>query len=122
MTDFARIPLAAAAMIAAMTLAGCSRASLTLDPAVLPGCAAGHGAVVMVRWDARATGTKSVRVALTRPGGAERRWTGGEALGSRRTGRWAVDGLTFVLRDDRGKELLRKTLETSRCPRKQKDE
>jgi hypothetical protein len=117
-----RYPLAVAAAVAVLALGGCSRASLTLDPAVLPGCAAGHGAVVAVRWDARHVETKFVQVALTRPGGGERGWTRGKSVGGRNTGRWAVDGLTFILRDDHGRELARKTLETSRCPRKQKDE
>ncbi|MFL6591186.1 MAG: hypothetical protein ACJ8GK_00555 [Luteimonas sp.] len=122
MIAFVRHPLAVAAAAASLALGGCSRASLTLEPAVLPGCAAGHGAVVMVRWDARAIQTKFVQVALTRPGGGERGWTRGKPVGSRSTGRWAVDGLTFILRDDDGRELARETLETSRCPRKQKDE
>jgi hypothetical protein len=118
----ARRPLAVAPALVALALAGCSRASLTLDPAVLPGCALGHGAVIAVRWDAHAIKTKFVQVALTRPGGGERGWTRGKPVGSRNTGRWAVDGMTFILRDDRGRELTRKTLETSRCPRPQKDE
>lgn len=122
MTVLARTPLVVVALLTGMALAGCSRASLTLDPAVLPGCAAGHGAVVLVRWDARNVQTKTVQVALTRPGGHERAWTHGKPSGSRQTGRWSVDGLTFILRDDRGRELVRRTLETSRCPRKQKYE
>jgi len=122
MIAFVRFPHAVAAIVTVLALGGCSRASLTLDPAVLPGCAAGHGEVVMVRWDARAIKTKFVQVALTRPGGGERGWTRGGPLGGRKTGRWASDGLTFILRDARGRELARKTIETARCPLPQKDE
>ena len=103
-------------------LGGCSRAKLELNPAVLAGCAAGHGEVVRVSWDASNSGTKGVEVYIRRPGGTKRPWTRGKAVGSRETGRWASDGLTFILRDDHGRELARRTIETRRCPRRQKYE
>jgi hypothetical protein len=114
--------LAVMALLAASSLAGCSRSSMTLDPAVLPGCAAGHGEVVKVSWDAAGVGARGVQIYINRPGATPRPWTQGKAKGSRKTGRWSTDGLTFALRDRDGNVLARRTLETSRCPRKQKDE
>lgn len=113
--------LATAACIA-FALAGCSRAKLTLDPDIVSGCALGHGSIIEVSWDASKAKTDFVRVYLTRPGDGERRWLQGKPVGSRKTGPWATDGITFILRDDKEQELARRTLITSPCPRKQKDE
>jgi hypothetical protein len=107
---------------AGIALASCSRAKLDLDPAIVPGCAAGHGEPILVRWDAGRHPTRIVKVFINRPGANEHLWTRGKPAGQRKTGRWGSDGLTFVLRDDKGVELARRTLESSRCPFKQKDE
>ena len=111
----ARLPVAAA--FAALALAACSRADLTISPDVVSGCTDVRGSVVSVAWDARSTGAKSVRIVLTRPGGGERPWMQGPPAGQRKTGPWAVDGLTFVLRDMQGRELARRTVESAACPR-----
>ena len=66
----ARLPVAAA--FAALALAACSRADLTVSPDVVSGCTDVRGSVVSVAWDARSTDAKSVRIVLTRPGGGER--------------------------------------------------
>jgi hypothetical protein len=113
--------LAATACIA-FALAGCSRAKLSLDPEIVSGCALGHGSIITVKWDAGKVDTGYVRVYLTRPGNGERRWLQGPLVGSRKTGPWATDGITFILRDARERELARRTLVTSPCPRRQKDE
>jgi hypothetical protein len=106
-----------------LAVCGCSRSRIELNPAVMPGCALGHGQVVTVSWDASRTGAKQVSVLVRRPGGGhERPWVRGAVKGQRRTGRWVTDGLTFVMRDQRGKILALKTVETARCPLKQKDE
>ncbi len=105
----------------ALALAGCSRASLSLDPDIVPGGALGHGSIITVKWDAGKIDTKYVRLYLIRPGDGERRWMQAPPTGSRKTGAWATDGITFVLRDSRERELARRTLVTSPCPRKQKD-
>ena len=106
----------------AFALAGCSRASLSLDPDIVSGCALGRGSVIAVNWDASTVDTEYVRIYLTRPGDGERRWLQGPPVGSRKTGPWATDGITFILRDARERELARRTLVTSPCPRRQKDE
>jgi hypothetical protein len=113
--------LAATACLA-LALAGCSRAKLSLDPEVVTGCALGHGSVISVNWDASKVDTSYVRVYITRPGNSERRWLQAGPVGSRKTGRWATDGITFVLRDARERELARRTLVTSPCPLPQKEE
>lgn len=115
-TEFATIACIALALV------GCSRARLSLDPDIVSGCALGHGSIIAVKWDAGKLDTKYVRLYITRPGEGERRWTQGPPVGSRKTGPWATDGITFILRDSRERELARRTLVTSRCPRKQKDE
>jgi hypothetical protein len=108
----------AAALLIAFALAGCSRSELRIVPARVSGCPEMHGAIVSVAWDARRTGVKNVRIALTRPGGGERQWLQGPPAGRRKTGPWAVDGLTFILRDVKGRELARRTIESSPCPRR----
>ena len=113
--------LAATACIA-FALAGCSRAKLSLDPEIVSGCALGHGSIINVQWDASKVDTDYVRIYLTRPGEGERRWLQGKPVGSRKTGPWATDGITFILRDSRERDLARRTLVTSPCPRRQKDE
>jgi len=100
----------------ALASSACSRASLDLDPAVIPSCKPGHSEVVDVRWDARATGTERVAIDVLRPGSGAKQWMTGPASGHRRTGKWGNDGLTFVLRDDDGRELARRTIETLPCP------
>lgn len=114
MSEFIRV---VAAAIAALGLAACSRADLTVSPKVVSGCSDVRGSVVSVEWDARSVGAKNVRIVLTRPGGGEHPWMQGPPAGQRKTGPWAVDGLTFVLRDMRGRELARRTVESSACPR-----
>ena len=110
-------PLRATLALLAMTaLAACSRASLELDPALVPACKPGHSEVVEVRWDASASGTKSVSIDVLRPGAAAKPWASGAPVGHRATGRWANDGLTFVLRADDGRELARRTIESPPCP------
>jgi hypothetical protein len=105
-----------------LALCGCSRARLDLDPAVMEGCALGHGQAVTVSWDA-STAAKRVSVSLRRPGNLhERPWIRSKPKGERKTGRWVTDGLTFILRDQDGKKLAMETVETARCPLKQKDE
>jgi hypothetical protein len=95
----------------------CSRASLELDPAIVPSCKAGYAEVVDVRWDAAASGTTRVTIDVLRPGTAAKQWTNGGPSGHKRTGKWGNDGLTFVLRADDGRELARRTIETRPCPK-----
>lgn len=95
---------------------GCSRTSIELQPAVIAPCKPGEASVIEVRWDARAAGADSVSIDVLRPGAAAKPWTSGGATGSRKTGRWGVDGLTFVLRDPSGRELGRRTVESVPCP------
>lgn len=106
----------AAAAVLACLLAGCSDASLELQPAVLSGCTPVKAEVIHVRWDARDAATERVRIEVTRPGGGSRPWTSGPAQGAKDTGAWGSDGLTFVLLAEDGRELARRTLETSPCP------
>jgi hypothetical protein len=110
-----------AILCTALLAQGCSRGRLTLEPAVLSGCAAGHGEVVTVHWDVRARGVQNVQLYVQRPGGSERAWVRGRNPGSRKTGRWAADGMTFILRSGRH-EFDRRTIETRPCPRPQKSE
>jgi hypothetical protein len=121
-TPAARSLLALLLAVAGLALGGCSRAKLDLDPAIVTGCAAGHGEAILVRWDAGRHAPKGVRIFINRPGANEHLWTRGKPAGQRRTGRWGTDGLTFVLRNAQGAELARRTVESSRCPFKQKDE
>jgi hypothetical protein len=106
----------------AFALGGCRRADLSLDPAIVSGCALGRGSIITVHWDATRAHTDFVRIYLTRPGEGERRWLQGKPVGSRKTGPWATDGITFILRESRERDLARRTRVTSPCPRKQKDE
>lgn len=109
------------AWIALLALAACSRASLELDPALVPACKPGHSEVIEVRWDARDSGAKRIAIDVLRPGTAAKPWISGAPSGSRRTGRWGNDGLTFVLRDQEGRELARRTIESGACPEAQDD-
>jgi len=112
-----------AALLCACAISGCSRATIDFDPGVLPGCAAGHGEEVLVSWDVpNASTKKGIQIYIKRPGAGERPWIQGKPHGSRKTGRWTGDGMTFILRDDHGRELARRTIEKLPCPREQKDE
>ena len=104
------------ALLLASATTACSRASLELDPALVPACKPGHAEVVEVRWDASGSGATSVTIDVLRPGGAARQWTGGPPVGRKATGRWGNDGLTFILRADDGRELARRTIESPPCP------
>ena len=97
-------------------LGACSRAILELDPAVVPSCKPGYSEIVDVRWDASRSGVEGVSIEVLRPGTASKPWTSGGPTGHKKTGRWGNDGLTFVLRADDGRELARRTIETSPCP------
>ena len=98
-------------------LAGCRQASLELDPGVLSGCwvPGKSGQAINVRWDAAALGVDKVRLLVARPGNNARPWTQGAASGERKTGPWASDGLTVILETEDGRELARRTVETSVC-------
>jgi hypothetical protein len=120
-TTFRRMASVCACLLV-LALCACSRAKLELSPRVIQGCALGHAQTVRVSWDARNTKTPTVGIFIRRPGSRERQWLRSKATGSRQTGRWVSDGMTFVLRDPAGKQLAIRTVETSRCALKQKDE
>ena len=118
----ARLPAFLGLVVAVLALCACSRARLDLDPAVINGCALGHMQAIRVSWDARAVHEANVLVSIRRPGSRMRGWVRGHATGSRMTGRWVSDGMTFVLSNPAGKQLAIRTVETTRCPMRQKDE
>ena len=101
-------------MALVLACAGCARAKLDLDPAVVSGCP-GRRAVVQVHWDASASGAEWVKIDLQRPGEPMRPWIETSPKGSQRTGQWASDGLTFVLLSGKGRELARRTIEATPC-------
>ena len=109
----AALALLATALLAA---AGCSRTRLEIEPAIVPSCKPGYSEVIDVRWDASRNTTGRVSIEVLRPGTAAKPWIKGDPIGHRKTGRWGNDGLTFVLRDDGGRELARRTVETVPCP------
>lgn len=103
-------------------LTACSRTRFEIDPEVVTGCAAVHGHVVNVSWDARPADAKLVRIYVLRPGQGDKLWAAHGPVGSKKTGPWASDGLTFIMRDHDERELGRRTLMTSPCPDPQKYE
>jgi hypothetical protein len=102
-------------LLTALALAGCHRAQLSLDPAVLEDCGPGPGKVIRAAWDARAVGVDRVALEVVRPGAEATPWGQGPAAGSKSTGRWGSDGLTFVVRTADGRELARRTVTTIPC-------
>lgn len=111
----ASVALLAAACVLPL-LTACSRTRFEIDPEVVTGCAAVHGHVVNVSWDARPAKAESVRIYLLRPGEGYKLWAAQGPVGSKKTEAWASDGLTFILRDHNEGELGRRTLVTSPCP------
>jgi hypothetical protein len=105
----------ASVMLAVVLLGGCHRARLSLDPAVLEDCGPGPGKVIRVAWDARDVSGEGVRLEVVRPGGENTPWGQGPAVGSKSTGAWGSDGLTFVLLSPDGRELDRRTITTIPC-------
>lgn len=99
----------------AVLAGGCHRGQLSLSPAVLEDCGPGPGKVIRVDWDARQAGVERVDLALLRPGGEIVGWGEGPAAGSKSTGPWASDGLTFILLAADGRELDRRTVTTIPC-------
>ena len=107
-------PMRAIVLCLAM-LAGCQRAELTLEPAVLEDCGPGPGKVVRVAWNAAEASPDGVAVELLRPGGDTVPWTRSRPVGEKSTGPWGSDGLTFILRAADGRELARRTVTTVPC-------
>jgi hypothetical protein len=105
----------AIAFSGAVLLAGCHRAQLSLEPAVLEDCGPGPGKVIRAHWDARGAGVDSVKLEVVRPGGEGTPWGEHPAAGSKSTGPWGSDGLTFVVRAPDGRELDRRTVTTIAC-------
>jgi hypothetical protein len=105
----------AIAFAGAVLLAGCHRAQLSLEPAVLEDCGPGPGKVIRARWDARGAGVDRVKLEVRRPGAEGTPWGEGPAVGSKSTGRWGSDGLTFIVRALDGRELERRTVTTIPC-------
>jgi hypothetical protein len=111
-----RLRATAASLAVAALLAGCSGSRLDLQPAVLSGCTPGKGVVIHASWDATSAGTDTVQLLVVRPGGGTRPWTRGPARGAKDTGAWGSDGLTIVMLASDGRELARRTIESSPCP------
>ncbi|HEU4991370.1 MAG TPA: hypothetical protein VFT52_02625 [Luteimonas sp.] len=105
----------AIALSGAFLLAGCHRAHLSLEPAVLEDCGPGPGKVIRAEWDARGAGMDRVMLEVLRPGAEPTPWGEAPAAGSKSTGPWGSDGLTFVVRAPDGRELDRRTVTTIPC-------
>jgi hypothetical protein len=106
---------ALAVILVAMLPTGCQRAHLSLDPAVLEDCGPGPGRIIRADWDARGAGVNHVMLEVLRPGAESTPWGEGPATGSKSTGPWGSDGLTFILRTPDGRELERRTITTIPC-------
>lgn len=100
-----------------LLLAGCGRPTLQIAPEVVSGCLPAKPEVIKVTWDTGRAKPKMLAVQIGRPGDQQRRfWFNATApRGSRSTGRWGVDGMTFFLVDSQGRELARRTIEARPC-------
>jgi hypothetical protein len=96
--------------------AGCSRtqARFELLPEVVSACQ--QPVATQVRWDVRALGLKRVQVFIHNIGKQPKLWMDGEAIGAAKSGPWAQDGYTVILKSMNGVELSRRTLTTTPCP------
>lgn len=92
------------------------KAYLTISPAVVSDCKNPQGRPkINVQWDASDLDVKYVRFTVNRPGQEKKGWTRGKPKGSKKTGPWGTDGLTFTMYDHKGRELARRTLESTPC-------
>lgn len=91
-----------------------SNAALDVEPKKLPGCTLERISSV-VTWKVDAAETKFVRIYVKEVGKKERLWAEGDPVGSQKTDPWVGDGLTFILKDDKGSVLARRTIEASSC-------
>jgi hypothetical protein len=100
-----------------LLLASCGRTSLQIDPEVVSGCLPAKPEAIKVTWDTGREKPKMLAVQIGRPGRQQRRfWFHTDApRGSRSTGRWGIDGMTFFLVDSHGRELARRTIEARPC-------
>ncbi|MCP1645195.1 hypothetical protein J2T41_004837 [Pseudomonas citronellolis] len=89
--------------------------NMDVSPDVFPGCGADRISV-QVSWSVRGADTKFIRIYVKEVGKKEALWIEGKVEGTQKTDSWVGDGLTFILKDDRGKVLSRRTVETYRCP------
>ncbi|MGC4009301.1 MAG: hypothetical protein QM805_10120 [Pseudomonas sp.] len=88
--------------------------ALDIVPNKVSGCSLDRISSV-VAWKVEATETKFVRIYVKEVGKKERLWTEGDPVGSQKTDPWVGDGLTFILKDDKGRVLARRTIEASNC-------
>lgn len=98
----------------AMYVAFSSSAALDVEPNKLPGCSLERISSV-VTWKVDAAETKFVRIYVKEVGKKERLWAEGGPIGSQKTDPWVGDGLTFILKDDKGSVLARRTVEAFSC-------
>ena len=98
----------------AVYVAFSSSAVLDVEPNKLPGCSLDRISSV-VTWKVDGAGTKFVRIYVKEVGKKERLWAEGDPVGSQKTEPWVGDGLTFILKDDKGVVLARRTIEASSC-------
>lgn len=89
---------------------------MDVSPDVFPGCGADRVSA-QVSWSVRGSSTKFVRIYVKEVGKKENLWVEGGAKGSQETDPWVGDGLTFIMKDDEGRVLARRTVETTRCLR-----
>jgi hypothetical protein len=68
-----------------------------------------------LNWSVKKSGVTSVAIFVNGMGEPESLWGPGELIGSRKTGAWVSDGLTFTLRDQSGNLLAKRTIDTTRC-------
>jgi hypothetical protein len=115
----ARLPSAVyLAIVASIFMYGVSaanrRASLELTPASFPMCQ-GPNIVAHVRWDARSSTNKPIKIFVHKAGNPPKLWYGGAPAGEADTGKWIADGSTLELTDHKGRLLARRTMETTPC-------
>jgi hypothetical protein len=89
---------------------------LGIEPKTLDLCGGRRAGRVTVSWNIPGMEARTWTIFVSTSGTSRKPWTAGQgSVGSRQTGEWVVDGMTFMLVDKGGRELARATARAKEC-------
>ncbi len=91
------------------------RSSLTITPANFSECDGGS-TVVHVVWKVGRMYPRPISIYVDSLGSTPKLWYTGDLQGEQDTGSWMRDGATVILTDANGREIAKRTLESTDCP------
>ncbi|WP_158883184.1 hypothetical protein [Rhodanobacter sp. L36] len=89
--------------------------SLEITPENFSECNGGN-TVVHVTWEVGRRYSRPISIYVNNLGSTPQLWYTGDSKGVQDTGEWMRDGTSLILMDAKGREITKRTLESTDCP------